>query len=141
MTATVRFDDVADGEDLKPWEYRVVREDLVAYATASGDQNPIHQNEEFARQVGLPDVIAHGMQTMAKIGQYVTDWAGDPAAVVRFKTRFTKMVVVPAAGGNTVTVTGKVVGKLESNRVLLELAATTSEGDVAGQAEAEVVLA
>lgn len=141
MTAKVRFDDVAEGEDLKPWEYRVVREDLVAYATASGDQNPIHQNEEFAKQVGLPDVIAHGMQTMAKIGQYVTDWAGDPAAVVRFKTRFTKMVVVPAAGGNIVTVTGKVAGKLEGNRILLELAATTSEGDVAGQAEAEVVLA
>jgi acyl dehydratase len=141
MTAKLRFEDVAEGEELKPWEYRVVREDLVAYAKVSGDQNPIHQNEEFAKQVGLPDVIAHGMQTMAKIGQYVTDWAGDPAAVVRFKTRFTKMVVVPSAGGNTVTVTGKVTAKHAPDRVTLELAATTSEGDVAGVAEADVKLA
>src|SRR5919109_2396394 len=111
MTAKVRAADVAEGEELKPWQYRVTREDLVAYANASGDQNPIHQNEEFAKQVGLPDVISHGMLTMAKIGQYVTDWAGDPAAVIRIKTRFTQMVIVPKDAGNTVTVTGKVAGK------------------------------
>jgi len=139
MTAKVRSADVAEGEELKPWQYRVTREDLVAYANASGDQNPIHQNEEFAKQVGLPDVISHGMFTMAKIGQYLTDWAGDPAAVVRFKTRFTQMVIVPKDAGNTVTVTGKVTKK-EGNRVSLDLEAAVGDVNV-GKAEAEVELA
>ena len=139
MTSKVRSADVAVGEELKPWQYRVTREDLVAYANASGDQNPIHQNEEFAKQVGLPDVISHGMFTMAKIGQYVTDWAGDPAAVVRLKTRFTQMVVVPKDAGNTVTVTGSVTAK-DGNRVTLDLAAAVGETNV-GAAEAEVELA
>ena len=139
MTAKVRAADVTAGEDLKPWQYRVTREDLIAYAGASGDQNPIHQNEEFAKQVGLPDVISHGMFTMAKIGQYVTDWAGDPAAVVRFKTRFTQMVIVPKDAGNTVTVTGK-VAKKDGNRVTLDLEAAVGDLNV-GKAEAEVELA
>ncbi len=139
MTAKVRSADVSVGEELKPWQYRVTREDLIAYANASGDQNPIHQNEEFAKQVGLPDVISHGMFTMAKIGQYVTDWAGDPAAVVRFKTRFTQMVIVPKDAGNTVTVTGKVAGK-DGNRVTLDLEAAVGDLNV-GKAEAEVELA
>ena len=139
MTAKVRAADVSVGEELKPWQYRVTREDLVAYANASGDQNPIHQNEEFAKQVGLPDVISHGMFTMAKIGQYVTDWAGDPAAVVRIQTRFTQMVIVPKDAGNTVTVTGKVTGK-DGNRVSLNLEATVGDLNV-GKAEAEVELA
>ena len=139
MTAKVRAADVSVGEELKPWQYRVTREDLVAYANASGDQNPIHQNEEFAKQVGLPDVISHGMFTMAKIGQYVTDWAGDPAAVVRIQTRFTQMVIVPKDAGNTVTVTGKVTKK-EGNRVAVDLEATVGDLNV-GKAEAEVELA
>lgn len=139
MTAKVRSAEVSVGEELKPWQYRVTREDLIAYANASGDQNPIHQNEEFAKQVGLPDVISHGMFTMAKIGQYVTDWAGDPAAVVRFKTRFTQMVIVPKDAGNTVTVTGKVAGK-DGNRVTLDLEAAVGDLNV-GKAEAEVELA
>ena len=139
MTAKVRSADVAGGEELKPWQYRVTREDLVAYANASGDQNPIHQNEEFAKQVGLPDVISHGMYTMAKIGQYVTDWAGDPAAVVRIQTRFTQMVIVPKDAGNTVTVTGKVTKK-DGNRVAVDLEATVGDLNV-GKAEAEVELA
>jgi acyl dehydratase len=138
MAAIVKAADVSEGEELKPWSYQVVRQDLVGYANASGDQNPIHQDETFAKSVGLPDVIAHGMQTMAKIGQYVTDWAGDPGAVVRFKTRFTKPVVVPAAGGNTVTVSGKVTSK-SGKRVTLALTAATSDGGV-GEAEADVEL-
>jgi acyl dehydratase len=139
MAAKVRSADVTEGEELKPWQYRVTREDLIAYASASGDQNPIHQNEEFAKQVGLPDVISHGMLTMAKIGQYVTDWVGDPAAVLRLKTRFTQMVVVPKDAGNTVTVTGK-VAKKDGSRVTLELAAAVGDVSV-GSAEAEVELA
>ena len=139
MSARIAAKDLTPGQELPAWKYKVVREDLVKYANASGDANPIHQNEEFAKQVGLPDVISHGMFTMAKIGQYVTDWAGDPAAVVRLKTRFTQMVVVPKDAGNTVTVTGSVKSK-DGNRVTLELAAAVGDVNV-GAAEAEVELA
>lgn len=138
MAATVKAIDVTEGEELKPWTYHVTRENLVAYAGASGDQNPIHQDEAFAKSVGLPDVIAHGMQTMAKIGQYVTDWAGDPGSVVRIKTRFTRPVVVPAAGGADVTISGKVTAK-RGTIVTLHLTASTSEGSV-GETEADVAL-
>lgn len=140
MAAKVRYADVSEGEELKPWSYGVERLNLVQYAGASGDFNPIHWNEPFAKAVGLPDVISHGMFTMARIGQFVTDWAGDPGAVKRFKTRFTSPVVVPNDGGNTVTVSGKVARKLESNRVLLELSAAAGDSNV-GAAEAEVELA
>lgn len=140
MTARVRFADVAEGEELKPWSYKVVRKDLVAYANASGDGNPIHQDEQFAKSVGLPDVIAHGMHTMARVGQFMTDWAGDPGAVKRFKTRFSAMVVVPKDKGNTVGVSGKVARKLSGNRVLLELEAE-ADGVPVAKAEAEVELA
>ena len=139
MTASVRYADVSEGEELKSWTYDVQRLNLVMYAGASGDFNPIHWNEPFAKAVGLPDVISHGMFTMARIGQFVTDWAGDPGAVKRFKTRFTSPVVVPNEGGNNVTVSGKVVRKLDGNRVLLELTAAAGDLNV-GAAEAEVEL-
>jgi acyl dehydratase len=141
MTAKVRSDEVIPGEELKSWSYRVRRDDLVAYANASGDDNPIHQDEDFAKSVGLPDVIAHGMHTMAKVGQFVTEWCGDPGAVESFKSRFTSMVMVPAEGGNTVTVTGVVAEKVDGNRARLELQAATPDGGVAAKAEAIVRLA
>lgn len=141
MTAKVKFADVAEGEELKAWTYNVQRINLVMYAGASGDFNIIHWNEEIAKMVGLPNVISHGMLTMARVGQFVTDWTGDPGAVVRFKTRFTKPVVVDNQAGNNVTITGTVAKKLDGNRVLLTLSATTQEGDNCAAAEAEVVLA
>ena len=141
MAAKVKYDEVEVGQQLDPSEYRVERINLVMYAGASGDFNIIHWNEEIAKMVGLPNVISHGMFTMAKVGQYVTDWAGDAGAVVRFKTRFTKPVVVDNQAGNNVTVTGTVKQKLDGNRVLIELSATTQEGDNCAAAEAEVVLA
>jgi len=127
MAARVKFGDVAAGEELKSWTYKVERIHLVMYAGASGDFNPIHWNETFAKAVGLPDTIATGMHTMARIGQFVTDWAGDPGAVTMFRNRFTAPVVVPNDGGADVTVSGKVAEKLDGNVVRLELSA-----DVAG---------
>ena len=85
----------AVGDTLQPMRLTVMREDLVRYAGASGDFNPIHWSERFAVGVGLPNVIAHGMLTMALGGQLVTAWAGDPAAVVGYSVRFTRPVVVP----------------------------------------------
>lgn len=139
MAAKVKYADVSVGETLKPWEYKVERINLVMYCGASGDFNIIHWNEQFAKAVGLPDVIAHGMQTMARVGQFVTDWAGDPGAVAKFRTRFTSPVVVPNDGGATVTVSGTVVEKLEGNQVRLELSAEVGEANC-GKAEAIVTL-
>ncbi|HJT38238.1 MAG TPA: MaoC/PaaZ C-terminal domain-containing protein [Actinomycetota bacterium] len=140
MSARIAAKDLQQGQELPSWSYRVVREDLVRYANASGDGNPIHQDEQFAKSVGLPDIIAHGMHTMGRMGQYVTDWSGDPGALERFKTRFSAMVVVPADGGNTVTVTGTVAEKLEGDRVRVDIEATTADGATVAKGEAIVAL-
>jgi len=96
---TPMFSELAVGQDLGSRSITVSRQDLVKYAGASGDFNPIHWNEAFATGVGLPGVIAHGMFTMGAAVQLVTDWAGDPAAVVDFQTRFTKPVLVTDTTG------------------------------------------
>jgi acyl dehydratase len=90
-----KFEDVSVGDELPALQANIQRLSLVQYAGASGDLNIIHQNERIAKSVGLPDVIAHGMFTMAEAGRIVTDWAGDPAAVVEFGVRFSRPVVVP----------------------------------------------
>jgi acyl dehydratase len=87
--------DAAPGDALPPLAVRMTRLDLVKYAGASGDFNPIHWSERFAVGAGLPNVIAHGMLTMALAGRLVTAWIGDPAAVVGYSARFTRPVVVP----------------------------------------------
>jgi len=138
VSARIAAKDLTPGQELPAWKYKVVREDLVKYANASGDANPIHQNEEFAKSVGLPDVIAHGMHTMGRMGQYVTDWTGDPGSLEKFKTRFSAMVVVPASDGATVTVAGAVAEKLEGDRVRIDLIATTPDGATVAKGEAVV---
>ncbi|MGL5859736.1 MAG: MaoC family dehydratase [Phycicoccus sp.] len=139
MTAR-RLSDVAVGDTLGPATVPVTRATLVAYADASGDQNPIHQDEAFARSVGLPDVIAHGMWTMGASGAIVADWAGDAGRVVEFGTRFTAPVVVPA-GGAAIEVSGvvKAVDE-ESGRVTVELATTSGGQKVLGRCVAVVRL-
>ena len=86
--------------------FTITRADLVAYAGASGDQNPIHQDESVARSVGLPGVIAHGMYTMALTARAVSEWFPS-AEVVSFGCKFTSPVVVPAEGGVDVEVAGE----------------------------------
>jgi acyl dehydratase len=111
---------------------------LKAYADASGDQNPIHQNEEFAKAVGLPDVIAHGMLTMALVGKYVSDWAGGSEQVKEFSGRFMKLVVVPADQKVDLTVSGNVVG-VDENQITLELSATSAGVKVFGISQAVII--
>src|SRR5215470_16330594 len=94
----IRFDDVEVGDQVGPMSVTVTRTDLVRYAGASGDFNPIHWNERFARAVGLPDVIAHGMFTMALGARLITGWAGEPSALIDYSVRFTHPVVVPDDG-------------------------------------------
>ena len=95
MAATVKADDVVVGTELPAQSFVLLRVDLVRYAGASGDFNVIHWNERVATDVGLPNVIAHGMLTMAEAIRVVTDWCGDPGAVVEYGTRFTKPVPIP----------------------------------------------
>ena len=111
---------------------------LKAYADASGDQNPIHQNEDFALSVGLPNVIAHGMLTMALVGKFVTDWAGGSAAVKEFSGRFVKPVIVPADQKVDLTVSG-VVTEIEGDRITVELKASSAGVKVLGMSKAVVV--
>jgi acyl dehydratase len=111
---------------------------LKAYADASGDQNPIHQDEAFARSVGLPNVISHGMLTMALVGKYVTDWAGGAAVVQEFSARFMKPVIVPADEKVDVTVSA-VVSHIEGDQITIELSATSAGVTVLGMSKAVVI--
>lgn len=127
MTAKISYDDVEVGTELPAQTFGVTRATLVQYAGASGDFNPIHWNERFAKEVGLPDVIAHGMFTMAEAIRVVTDWTGDPGAVVEYGVRFTKPVVVPDDDqGATIEVSAKVGAKLDDNTVRVDLTAMSA---------------
>lgn len=144
MVAKVAYDAVEVGTELPAQSFPVTREALVRYAGASGDFNPIHWNERFAKEVGLPDVIAHGMFTMAEAIRVVTDWAGDPGAVVDYGVRFTKPVVVPDDGaGAVIEVSAKVAQKLddEARTVRVDLTATSGGQKVLGMSRAVVRLA
>lgn len=128
------------GDVFGPVTVAVGRETLVAYANASGDQNPIHQDEHFAKSVGLPDVIAHGMWTMGAAGSVVSDWAGGAGRVVEFGTRFTKPVVVPASGAEVV-IDGVVKAvDPETGRATVEVTATAEGAKVLGRCIAIVQL-
>jgi len=118
--------------------FEIDRALLLAYANASGDQNPIHQNEEFALSVGLPNVIAHGMLTMALVGKYVTDWAGGSASVKEFGARFVKPVIVPAGEKVDLTVSAT-VAEIEGDRISLAISATSAGVKVLGMAKAVVL--
>ncbi|MFI9120454.1 MaoC family dehydratase [Streptomyces bikiniensis] len=142
MTAKIAYDEVEVGTELPARTFPVTRATLVRYAGASGDFNPIHWNEKFAVEVGLPDVIAHGMFTMAEAIRVVTDWAGDPAAVVEYGVRFTKPVVVPNDDtGALIEVAAKVAAKLDDGLVRVDLTATSAGQKVLGMSRAVVRLA
>lgn len=136
-----RRGEVAEGDELPTLHVRVTRADLVRYAGASGDFNPIHWNERAAREVGLPDVIGHGMLTMALGSRLVTTWAGDPGAVVDYSVRFTRPVVVPDdAEGALVEFCGK-VRRVDEATVVVAITARCAAQSVLGQATATVALA
>lgn len=115
---------------------------LIRYAGASGDLNPIHWNERFAREVGLPGVIAHGMLTMGLAGAVVTDWLDDPARLVSYGCRFTRPIAVPDPGEVSVSVraaVGAVDGDAGTARV--DLTVSVDGVTVLGKAQAHVRLA
>jgi acyl dehydratase len=142
MAELPSYDDIEVGHELPGQVFPIRRLDLVRYAGASGDFNVIHWNERIARSVGLPDVIAHGMYTMAVAVRVVTDWAGDPGAVVDYGVRFTRPVPVPDDdAGATVEVAATVAVKLDDKRVRVDLKATCGGATVLGRAQAVVQLA
>jgi len=139
---TLKISEISVGQELPALDLAFTRADLVAYANASGDQNPIHQDEEFAKSVGLPDVIAHGMLTMGRAIRVVTDWVGDPAAVIDYSVRMTRPVVVPdTAEGSIVSFTGKVSQINDDGTVQVELGAVFGDVKVLGLARATVRIA
>jgi acyl dehydratase len=142
MTARIALADVEVGTELPSQVFHVDRAGLVRYAGASGDFNVIHWNERVATSVGLPNVIAHGMLTMALAGRVVTDWVGDPGAVVEFGTKFTRPVVVPDdADGAVVEVSGKVTSINDDGTVQVTLSAVFDGATVLGNPRALVRLA
>ena len=139
MTSAADYAELAAGMDLPVVSYPVTRLSLVKYCGASGDFNPIHWNERMARAVGLPDVIAHGMFTMAQAGRFVTDWAGPGATVTEFGVRFSAPVVVPDDDtGATIEVSGTVEEKLGDGRVALALTARSAGAKVLSRVRAVV---
>ena len=139
--AVPSYDTVSVGDELPAQQFPVRREHLIRYAGACGDFNVIHWNERVATSVGLPNVVAHGMFTMASAGRVVTDWVGDPGAVVEFAVRFARPVVVPDDDvGATIEVSGKVVEKLNGNLVRVMLTVTSAGQSVLAKPYAVVRL-
>ena len=140
MTTAAAFETVEVGQALPALTKRVSVEQIRAYAEASGDRNPIHLDDAFARSVGLPGVIAHGMLTMAFANQMLTDWLGDRSRLKRLDGRFGGMVVP----GDEVTCAGTVARKDEATRrVVINLVVSNQRGEkvlTKGLAEAEFPL-
>ena len=138
---TPAFADIEVGYELPAQEFPITRADLVHYCGASGDFNVIHWNERVATSVGLPNVIAHGMFTMAEAVRVVTDWLGDPGALIDYGCRFTRPVVVPDDDkGALLTVSAKVTEKRDDNTALITITASCDDATVLGKAQAIVRL-
>jgi acyl dehydratase len=140
MTA-IAYAGIEVGTEIPAVDYPVTRLSLVKYCGASGDFNVIHWNDRIAKSLGLPDVIAHGMFTMAEAGRFVTDWAGPGAVVLEFGVRFSSPVVVPDDdAGAMINVSGQVEEKLDGNRVALALTVRSGGTKVLTRARAVVRL-
>ena len=133
---TIKISDVSVGMELPALDLTFTRADLVAYANASGDQNPIHQDEAFAKSVGLPDVIAHGMLTMALAGKYLSEVSGSQN-VLEFSAKFIKPVVVPAGVDVSLIVSGKVTD-VTDGVAKIDLLAMCNEVKVLGMAKGAI---
>ena len=141
MAASISYDDVEVGTPLPEQTFTIQRENLIKYAGASGDFNIIHWNERVATAVGLPNVIAHGMFTMAEAARMVTDWAGDPGAVEQYGVRFSRPIPVPDDDkGAELIVSGQVTEKLDDRRVSVTLEARVGGDKVLTAARAIVRL-
>jgi len=135
----LKKDDLRVGQLLAPASYIVNRQILKSYADASGDQNPIHQDEEFAKSVGLPNVIAHGMLTMALGGRYLSELSNGPESIKEFSSRFTKPVVVAEGEDVEIIFTGK-ISDVDGDQIKVDIEARSSGEKVLGMAKALLVI-
>jgi acyl dehydratase len=138
----VEYSSLTKGDVVAEESFHLTRDNLVRYAGASGDFNPIHYRDDIAQSVGLPGVLAHGMLTMGFAVQPVSNWVGDPARIVDYQVRFTRPVLIDAATGADVTVTAT-VGALEDETqiVRIDLTAKFNDETVLGKAQVRVNLA
>ena len=136
---TIKFDELAVGQEIGSLEFLLTRDSLVRYAGASGDFNPIHYRDDVAASVGLPGVLAHGMLTMGAAVQVAVNWIGDSGRIADYQVRFTKPVVVDPADGAVLVVTGK-IGALdaEARTARVDISAQFNETAVLGKAQAKV---
>jgi len=140
-TPSVEFAAATVGTQLPPLELPFTRADLVRYAGASGDFNPIHWSDRKAADLGLSSVIAHGLLTMGRALKIVTDWAGDPGRVRRYGVRFTKPVEVPDTDEGVVVRVTATVTAVTDGVATVAIDALCGETKVLGAARAEVSLA
>ena len=138
----VDYTSLTKGDIVAEESFHLTRDNLVRYAGASGDFNPIHYRDDIAQSVGLPGVLAHGMLTMGLAVQPVSNWVGDPARIVDYQVRFTRPVLVDGATGADVTVTAT-VGALEDETQVarIDLTAKFNDETVLGKAQVRVNLA
>jgi acyl dehydratase len=138
----VDYNSLTKGDVVAEESFHLTRDNLVRYAGASGDFNPIHYRDDIAVSVGLPGVLAHGMLTMGFAVQPVSNWVGDPARIVDYQVRFTRPVLVDGASGADVTVTAT-VGALEDETKIarIDLTAKFNDETVLGKAQVRVNLA
>lgn len=138
----ISFSQVHVGLELPAQEYVFTRADLVRYAGASGDFNIIHWNERVAQEVGLPNVIAHGMLTMGTAIRVVTNWLGDPGKVIEYSARFTRPIPIPDTDeGASIKVSAKITELLENNQAVISISAIHNEVTVLAKTTATVQLA
>ena len=137
----VDYSSLTKGDVVAEENFHLTRDNLVRYAGASGDFNPIHYRDDIAKSVGLPGVLAHGMLTMGLAVQPVSNWVGDPARIVDYQVRFTRPVLVDGASGADVTVTAT-IGALEDETKIarIDLTAKFNDETVLGKAQVRVNL-
>ncbi|SDN14846.1 MaoC/PaaZ C-terminal domain-containing protein [Allokutzneria albata] len=141
-TGLRRAADVSKGDQLPPLTLKVTRRDLIRYSGISSDCNFIHYSDKRAKEAGLPGVIAHGLLTMGMVAKIVTDWVGDPAAVIDYQARFGRPVVVPDdEAGTTIEVTAKVGLVNEDNTARVDIYAKCEGQLIFGRCYAVVRLA
>jgi len=138
----VDYSSLTKGDVVAEESFHLTRDNLVRYAGASGDFNPIHYRDDVALSVGLPGVLAHGMLTMGLAVQPVSNWVGDPARIVDYQVRFTRPVLVDGQTGADVTVTAAVGALEDENKIArIDLTAKFNDETVLGKAQVRVNLA
>ncbi len=131
----LRYDDVKVGDEAPPIDHTLTRTDLVMYAGASGDFNPMHHDEVAAQAAGLPSVFGHGMFSAGLLATAVTNYVGI-GNLTSYRVRFTKQTWP----GETLSTTVAVSEKRPGNEIVLECALVNEHGEAKIQGEAVAVL-